>query len=163
MISFTNWKEFKISDIFEKKSVRKYSSTPEENGDIPFISSTSLNNGVSTYSNECSFDGKCITVSTNGGCFDCFYHDGKIGLSNDVEILINSNLNESNALFICTILNKEKFKWNYGRKPKNNKVFETVVRLPNKNGKPDWKYMAEFIDKIEERERERAAKLLKIH
>ncbi len=155
MVDLSKWKEFEISKVFPKISVKKFSSIPEEEGDIPFISSTSLNNGVSTYSNECSYEGKCITVSTNGNCFDCFYHEGKIALSNDVEILVNPNLNESNALFICTILNKEQFKWNYGRKPKNDKVFETVIRLPQtEDGKPNWKYMTEYVNEIENRERE---------
>ena len=146
-----NWKEFRVGDIFPKTKVSKFSSKPVEEGNIPYISSTSTNNGVSLSSNELSFEGRCITVSTNGNCFDCFYQEGKISLSSDVEILINDNLNEYSALFICTVLNRESFKWNYGRKPKNDKVFDTIIKLPEKNGQPDWEYMENFITRIEEK------------
>ena len=33
-------------------------------------------------------------------------------------------------MFLCTILRQEKFKYSYGRKPKNDKVFNTIIKLP---------------------------------
>jgi len=137
----------KISSIFPKiKNIKKYSSTPESIGNVPFVTSSSLNNGVASYVEEISFVGNCITVSTNGKCFDSFYHEGAISISTDVELLTNENLNAYNALYICTILNAETFKWGYGRKPKNDKVFETSIKLPIiKKNKPDWEYMEDYI------------------
>ena len=49
---------------------------------------------------------------------------------------------------MVTILRFEKFRWAYGRKPKNNKVFKTRIKLPEKGGKPDWGYMREFVKKL---------------
>ena len=149
MLEIINWKEFEIKDIFPKIKTPKFNNKPVENGSYPFVSSSSVNNGVSLFSNEVSFEGNCITVSTNGNCFDCFYHQGKIAISSDVEILTNKYLNEYNGLFVCVILNKESFKWNYGRKPKNDKVFETKIKLPANGSQPDWDYMAEYIKNIQ--------------
>jgi hypothetical protein len=60
----------------------------------------------------------------------------------------------------------EKYKWSYGRKPKNNKVFDTEILLPilhNQDGTitvdsnkiysqegyiPDFKYMEEFVESL---------------
>lgn len=151
MIATNNWKEFVVGDIFPKKRISRHSSTPEEEGPIPFVSSSSMNNGVSFFCNEEPIQGNCITVSTNGDCFDAFYQPIPVVLSNDVDVLINDNLNKYNAMFICTILRLEKFKWDYGRKPKNDKVFKTIIKLPVKNQddiEPDWDYMTEFIKKI---------------
>ena len=165
-IEFYNWKIFKIGDLFNKSDVPKHSCIPESEGDIPFISSTGFNNGVTSYVNEDSVPGNCITVSTNGGCFDCFYHDEPIVISSDVEILYSDFLNKSIAIFICTVLQQEKYKWSYGRKPKNNKVFETKILLPalhdennniiidaekrySKNGYiPDFNYMERYIKNL---------------
>lgn len=143
------WKEFKINEIFNNVIVKKLSKSPEDLGDIPFVTSTSLNNGVSNFYDINSVIKNVITVSTNGSCFDCFYHDYPIAVSNDVEVLYSDKLNKFNALFICTILKKEKLKWNYGRKPKNGNVFETIIKLPVDNdNQPDWKFMEDYIKEI---------------
>lgn len=144
-----NYRKFEVGKLFPKlKNIKKYSSIPESYGNVPFISSSALNNGVSGMVEEISYSGKCITVSTNGKCFDSFYHEGNIAISTDVELLVNENLNVLNAIYLCTILNAESFKWGYGRKPKNDKVFKTCILLPTSNNKsPDWKYMEEFVRK----------------
>ncbi len=146
---------FEVGKLFPKnKKIKKYGSLPESFGNIPFVSSSAMNNGVSGYSDEISYSGKCITVSTNGKCFDSFYHEGDIGISIDVEILTNKNLNIYNGLYICSILNAESFKWGYGRKPKNDKVFKTKILLPicDSSEEPDWKYMEEYVKKITSQE-----------
>ena len=35
----------------------------------------------------------------------------------------------------------EKYKWSYGRKPKNNKVFKTLIKLPVLKDKNDKIYI----------------------
>lgn len=151
MMETNNWKEFVVGDLFPKVKVQKHSKVPEEFGEIPFISSTSMNNGVTSFCNETPINGNCITVSTNGDCFDAFYHPYPIAVSSDVDVLYSDKLNKFNALFICSVLKLEKFKWDYGRKPKNDKVFKTVIKLPVKNQdsiEPDWDYMSDFIKNL---------------
>ena len=150
------WKEFKVSDIFEKVDIKKYSKTPDDAGKIPFVSSTSLNNGVSCFvSAENIFRFPCLTVSTNGDNFDTFYHVEPIAISSDVEILYNKNLKREHYLFIATLLRLEKKKYAYGRKAKNNAVFDTIIKLPvDQNGNPDWQYMDDYIKGLWARERD---------
>ena len=138
-LNVNNWEEFRVGDIFRKSRIKKFSSTPEIEGAIPFISSTSVNNGVSTKVNERPIPGNCITVSTNGDCFDAFYQKDPIDVSSDVEVLYSEDLNEINAMFFCTLLRQERFKYSYGRKPKKDKVFDTIIKLPilrDDKGKP---------------------------
>lgn len=150
-IKTANWEPFKIGDIFEIPKIKKYSKIPKENGDIAFISCQSTNNGIASYCNLKPQISHAITVSTNGNNFDCFYHNYKFIPSSDVEILVNSNLNKYNALFICSILNKESKKYSFGKKAKNKAVENTIILLPvDKNKSPDWNYMENYM-----RERER--------
>ena len=142
------WKTFRLDMIFTKKKIKKFSKTPETIGNIPFVTSQSLNNGVKCYVDEEPLDGNCITISTNGSGFDPFYHTKPIVVSNDVEVLYSNNLDIYIGIFLVTILRLEKFRWVYGRKPKNNKVFETKIKLPEREGKPDWEYMREFVKKL---------------
>lgn len=144
-IDVSKWKEFKISDIFPYKKVKKYSKEPEDKGEIAYVTSLGVNNGVVSYSDANAIGSNVITVSTNGDCFDCFYHDESIAVSSDVEVLFNEHLNRYNALFICTVLELEKKKYSYGRKPKSGKVYNTTIKLPaDENGNPDWIYMEQY-------------------
>lgn len=129
-LNVNEWKEFKVGDLFQSRKIKKYPSIPEDEGKLPFISSSSFNNGVVCKVNAESIEGNCLTVTTNGSCFDVFYHKHPIAVSCDVEVLYSDMLNEKNALFIATVLELEKFKYAYGRKPKNNKVFDTYIKLP---------------------------------
>ena len=130
-------KEFFVWDLFPKRKVTHYSSIPEIEWDAPFISSTSKNNWVATKVDEPTIPGNCITVSTNWDCFDCFYHEEGIVLWNDAEVLYNRKLNKYIWLFICTVMSHEKYRWAYWRKPKNDKVYTTLIKLPIKYDK-NW-------------------------
>lgn len=151
MIDTSKWKEFCIGNLFPCVKVKKHAKKPKSEGDIEFVSSSSYNNGVSYYCDEETIDGNCITVSTNGKCFDCFYHKEDIVVSTDVEVLYSNELNELKGLFVCSVLQQKQKKYDFTNKPKNGKVFETLVRLPaTPEGKPDWDYMESYIKKIME-------------
>ena len=64
----------------------------------------------------------------------------------------NTNLNKYNAMFIVTILDKERYRYSFGRKYKTN-LTKTMIRLPakkNPNGEyePDWNFMENYIKKL---------------
>lgn len=145
----TNYKKFKLKEIFDFPKIKKFSKIPNEIGEVSFITSTSLNNGISKKVKLISEISNAITVSTNGKNFDCFYHDYPFIPSSDVEVLQNPNLNKYNALFICSLIHKEKYKYSYSKKAKNGKVKETEIKIPiDKSGFPDWNYMEKYIKKI---------------
>lgn len=146
--SITEWVDFEVSSIFPRIQIKKYSKIPDSIGNIPFISSTSFSNGITIFCDEEPIPGNCITVSTNGKCFDSFYQENSIVVSSDVEVLYNKNLNRYNGLFICTILKNESYKWSFGRKPKKNAVFNTIIKLPAKDNQPDWEYMENYIKSL---------------
>ena len=155
-IKLGTWKEFQIDELFVNKCDRnykdhtqfkKYSKISKSKGQTPFVSSTGINNGIVDYVDLKPNQKNAITVSTNGACFDCFYHDYAFCASTDVEILYpRFAMTTEIALFICTVLSKYKGKYDFKNKPKNGIVWKSIIKLPVTNdGKLDNLYMEKYI------------------
>lgn len=167
MINTQNWKEFKISDLFYcKLSKGDLKESECDEGTINLISSGTLNNGVVKRIDETG-DGKAEIFNENCLTLDmfcnCFYQDEKFySVSHGrVNILIPKfNLNQQIGLFIATILNKEQYRFSYGRAVYNSFAENLIIKLPvNDKGEPDWQYMTDFINEIQMRERESGSNL----
>ena len=50
------------------------------------------------------------------------------------------------ALFFVTILNKEKYRYNYGRKASQDRLETISIKLPSKNNDIDLEFMEKFIN-----------------
>jgi hypothetical protein len=96
------------------------------------------------------FDAGCITVSSNGSVGEAFYQPEPFVASDDIAVLkpIHS-IDRSAALFLCTVISNERYRFNYGRKWFLNRMREHPIWLPvDAAGKPDWAYMAAYIDSM---------------
>lgn len=168
------WKCFRYDEIFQ---IRKgfYNKKPEAvpHGDIPFIGATDFNNGVTSWhtldeievaSKDGSeknqpleskiFDGNCICVTNNGSVGYAYYQEAKFTCSHDVNPLYpNPNLgwkmNKYNALFLCGVIEQDRFRWAYGRKWRPERMAKSVIKLPvTTDGKPDWQFMEDYVKRI---------------
>lgn len=53
------------------------------------------------------------------------------------------------GLFLCTLIRKEKYRFNYGRKWHLERMKESVIRFPTtENGEPDWNFMERYIKSL---------------
>ena len=52
------------------------------------------------------------------------------------------------ALFICAVLRQEKYRYSYGRKWVLESMKSTIIKLPEKSGKPDWCYMENYMKSL---------------
>ena len=52
------------------------------------------------------------------------------------------------GLFISTIINLEQARYGYGRKFAQKRIKPTTIKLPSKNGKPDYEFMEKFIKSL---------------
>ena len=144
------WKEFIIGNIFDVKSTKTRELKKYTDGTIPFVSGTSINNGVEKFvsTNENLENGNCITVSS----LDCsaFYQKKDfVGRGHGVvQRLYNTNLNRNISLFICTIIKKLGTKYNYSNQCFLNTLKNEIILLPAKDNQPDWKYMDNFINDV---------------
>ena len=170
-LNVTGWKEFVFTDIFKLRG-GFYNKKPEHSidGNIPFLASTETNNGVTeNYSiedikqwdkvgNEDNtldkklFEGNCIAVTVNGSVCNAFYQSQRFTCSHDITALYlkNHDLNPYIALFLCTMIMMDKYRWSYGRKPHDVKKFgKSIIKLPvDSNNDPDWIFMENYIKSL---------------
>lgn len=167
----SNWKWFRYDEIFDIRH-GFYNKKPEDNpdGDIPFIGATDSNNGVTSHSDLATIanttktgDGKnapmeekifqnCIVVTNNGSVGYAYYQAKPFTCTHDVNPLYlkGHEINPYIALFLCTIIEKERFRWAYGRKWRPIRMPSSLMKLPaieqdNGNFAPDWQYMEDYI------------------
>jgi hypothetical protein len=171
-INTISWAKFHIGDIFRVVG-GFYNKKPEHSvdGKIPFLAATDSNNGVTEFYSESDirswnkvgeaddtldhkiFDGGCIAVTVNGSVCNAYYQTQKFTCSHDISALYlkEHELTKNIALFLCTIIQMEKYRWSYGRKPHDrNKLRAMTIKLPvDSQGKPNWMFMETSIEEVQ--------------
>lgn len=147
MIDTSDWKPFKIGELFLIKKGKRLTKETQLTGNTPYIGAVDSNNGVTNYIEQSPIhDGNTISLSYNGSVGEAFYQEYPFWATDDVNVLYPKfNLTRNIALFICPILRLEKYRFAYGRKWTLEKMKESIIKLPTKNNKPDWQFMEEFI------------------
>ena len=144
------WGEFKISELFDVKKGKRLTKEYQTDGTTPYVGAIDSNNGVSNYIGQKAIhEGGTISLSYNGSVGEAFYQPEPFWATDDVNVLYpksGTRLNRWTALFICTILRQEKYRYSYGRKWVLEAMSETILRLPkNKAGNVDWDAMEKQI------------------
>lgn len=154
------WHNFIYHDIFTKPTRGKLVSIKDfRDGKIPVITSSEDNNGVDNYLNIPDFlleEENTITIANNGSVGAAFYQEKKYAATSDVSIIKlkdkNVKLNKYIALFLTTVISKEKYRFNYGRKWGITRMEKSIIKLPAKiisdKYEPDWQYMENYIKSL---------------
>lgn len=167
------WEEFRVDDLFSVQLSKGDIKLDDMLiGDVPLVSSGETNNGVVGYIDSAG-DGKAeifsknkITVDMFGNVYyqeDNFYavSHGRVSILEPV-----FDMTKYIGLFIVPIINKEKFKYSYGRAVYSNVLCNVIIKLPiqhNADGTPyidpdctyseegyvpDWKFMEDYIKSL---------------
>ena len=146
----TDWKEYRLNDLFDIKAGIYHYSDEYEEGRTPYISASNVNNGIAQrISLQAEFKGNCI-VTGKVGC-TAFYQSEDFCATSDVNVFIPKNftLNRYIGLFLVAVINKsENYKWSYGRQCRVGDSQQIIIKLPTKNGKPDWNFMENYIKSL---------------
>lgn len=152
-----SWKWFDYPEVFDLTK-GYYNNRPELDArGVPFISATENNNGITDFVARVGtkiFSGKSITVSNDGSIGNAFYQENDFTCSHSVNVIrINKKygeeLNRYIALFLIPLIQKEKFRFNYGFKWRIERMKESKIKLPvDKNGIPDWQFMEDYIKSL---------------
>lgn len=158
MISFEKWKYFPLSGVdglfrIESCKCNNASELLVDGDDIEYIGAKKNDNGfmrMVKYEESLVTKGNCIIFICDGqgsvGYTNYIGHDF-IG-STTLSVGYNKNLNESNALFLVTVLDLERYRYSFGRKYKTN-LAKTKIKLPSTDdGQPDWQYMERFMKSL---------------
>ena len=165
-LNIENWREFKISDLFDvylsKGDIKEGDCSK---GNMPLVSSGSINNGIVEYIDKDGdgiaeiFEKNKITVDMFGQAFyqpNDFYSvsHGRV----NILYCKMSNFNKYIALFICCIINSEKFRFSYNRAVYSRVISNLIIKLPSKEignkdkniirYEPDWQFMEDYIKSL---------------
>lgn len=142
------WKPFTMGELFDIKRGESLYLQDTNDGNIPYISATSKNNGISGYIDTYNRDGNMISVAYDGTVGCSFYQPSKWFASEKVVSLSTKDymLNKYLAEFLCNAIYHQREKYSYGYKfSVDKRMKKQCLLLPAKNNHPDYVYMEEYI------------------
>lgn len=145
------WQWFRYDQLFtiERGRGARVGDVKEE-GRVPFITSTDQNNGLKGFVDaEAAHEGNVITVNRNGSVGEAFYQPEPFCSTEDVHVFVPKfDLTKHVAMFLVTLIKKEKYRYNYGRKWGLGRMNESLIKLPAKDGQPDFEFMENYIKSL---------------
>ncbi len=145
------WAGFRLSDIFEIRKGRRLTRASLGKGRTPFIGAIDKNNGVREWVDAVpNHKGNTISVNYNGSVAEAFYQPVPYWASDDVNVLYpRFEMTAAIGLFLCTLIRKEGYRFNYGRKWHLGRMADAFIRLPVRDeGSPDWDFMERMMGSL---------------
>lgn len=151
LLAANTWSDFRYDELFDIKKGQRMTKAAMQPGETPFIGAIDANNGYRQFVDATpNHVGNTITVNYNGSVAEAFYQPEPFWASDDVNVLYPKfELNPFRAMFICALIRRERFRFNYGRKWHLDRMNESIIRLPTTAAKdPDWEFMEKFIKSL---------------
>lgn len=153
------WGEFELGKLFKlfPGKSKGLNHLNKSNLGVNYLGATNSNNGVLAYveseGNEKMIQkGNCIAFIRNGEGsmgFSIYKADSFIATS-DISVGYSKFLNREIGLFITTIADKVRGKYNFGYKRSDTRLKKEKLQLPiDKDGQPDFEYMENYIKRLE--------------
>ena len=148
-LAVSDWKVFALQDLFTIRKGQRLTKANMKPGTMPYIGASDTSNGVTAHIGQDPIHkGGTISVSYNGSVAEAFYQPVDYWATDDVNVLYPKGflLTPATALFICTIIRMEKYRFNYGRKWHLERMRDSIIKLPvTADGTPDWAFMEQYI------------------
>lgn len=154
-LSDKEWREFFISEIFsEIKRGKRLTKSNQQDGNMPYVSSTAANNGVDNFignSNGVRMFENCLTLANSGSVGAAFFHHYTFVASDHVTALILKKPNKYIYLFLSAIIRRLEEKYSFNREINDKRIQREKILLPvDSDGLPDWQFMEDFMKRIEQ-------------
>jgi len=155
-LNFKKYKFFKLGDLFtfERGKCGSAEKLLEKGDGISYVGAKKEENGfMYNVVKDDNFvtKGSCLVFIGDGQGsvgYSTYQEKDFIG-STTLSMGRNENLNKFNAIFLITLLDKERFKYSFGRKWNGEKLKNTKIKLPvDKKGNPDWQFMEDYIKSL---------------
>lgn len=147
------WKPCRLSKLGKVESGRDIYAMERVEGDIPYITSGSQNNGIGYFvsNKNDTFDKDYIAFNRNGAVGLAFYHPYWSVMGNDCRKIHISKADENMyvGLFIATAISMQSKSFSYSRKLGTARANKLQIMLPvDDNNEPDYEFMEECGRKI---------------
>lgn len=157
MLDTAAWKWFQLGGedgLFDIHKGKRLTSEEQTDGSTPYIGATDSNNGLSNLIGQSPIHtGNTISLSYNGSVGEAFYQPLPYWATDDVNTLYlrpeYGTLCPATALFICSVLKHDRYRYSYGRKWTLRNMNDTMIKLPaTPEGMPDWPFMETYIKSL---------------
>lgn len=151
-------RNFYLRDVFPTMEAGKskgLNHLKRKNDGISYLGATNLNNGVLDFVepiSEMIQKGNCIAFIRNGeGSMGySIYKEEDFIATSDITLGYNEHLNKYNAMFITTIADRIRGKYNFGYKRSAQRLAKEILTLPaTEEGDPDWQFMESYMRNLE--------------
>ena len=146
-IDVSQWKEFKLTNLFEPHHGKRLTKRDRVSGDVPFLTAGFDNQGVKGYlAGNFEIWHNPISIDMFG---NCFYHEYDCAGDDNVYALVNNDMTSNAKLFIAGVLNKQlSIQFSYKDQFRQHDLDVLSIKLPvNSSGEPDWQYIDSYIAK----------------
>ncbi|MBC6399650.1 MAG: N-6 DNA methylase [Ekhidna sp.] len=147
-IDTEEWEYFELEKLFTITGSKTTSLLELEEygtGIFSYVTTQATNNGIEGFYDFSTEKGNILTVDSAVLGY-CSYQELDFSASDHVEKLIPKfDMNEYVAMFLVTIINLERYRYNYGRKCSQARMKGISIKLPSKNSEPDFEFMEDYI------------------
>lgn len=157
------WGQFKLSSIFKIENCKCSKVADLQTGKIPYVGATNRNNGVMSFVKSVQnlkTKGNCIAFICDGEGsvgYSIYKKEDFIG-STTVKVGRSPFLNKYVGIFITTIADTVRSKYNFGFKRNSTHLKNEILILPiNSQGSPDYEFMENYM-RAKEQEKTNAYK-----
>ncbi|WP_218918507.1 N-6 DNA methylase [Flectobacillus major] len=146
--------EFYLKEIFTKvQRGKRLKKLDHKKGKMPYVSSSAMNNGIDGFvsnSENVRIFKNCLTIANSGSVGATFFQPFEFVASDHVTKLQNDDFNEFIYLYIASVIKRLSEKYSFNREINDQRIKREKILLPiDENGRPDFKYMENFIKKLE--------------
>lgn len=150
-----NWKPFELGSLFDIVKGSRLTKKDMQEGSIRYIGATAFNNGITNYigNKEELHPAGILTVCYNGSIGQTYYQDKEFWATDDVNVLYpRFPMSKYMALFIAPLIKVVGKNYAYADKWKIEDMKSSVIYLPvDKEGRPDWMQMEQYMKNIEKK------------
>lgn len=149
------WKEFKVGEVFDVVLSSGDLKLEEcEAGETPLISSGETNNGIVGFITKDEKDKSqifknCITIDMFCNAYYQPFNIYAVSHGRVNMLVPKQEMSKFACLFICTLLNNEEYRFNYGRAVYSNTAENITLNLPTTpQGEPDFEWMGRYMRRL---------------
>ena len=153
------WKPCRLSSLGKVESGRDIYALERVDGDIPYITSGSQNNGIGYFvdNKNDTYDKGYIAFNRNGAVGLAFYHPYWSVMGNDCRKLHLTEADENIyvGIFVATAITMQSKSFSYSRKLGTGRANKLQIMLPvTDEGKPDFQFMEDYVRELMSSKRE---------
>lgn len=145
------WSMFNLKELYGSSTRgKRLKSADRLLGKLPFVTAGEAETGISAYisNNVEVFPANTTTIDMFGSAK---YRNYKYGADDHVAVVHTENLPKHASIFVTSAIHKVSHtgKFDYGKNFYASDADELYIKLPTKNGSPDYTSMATYIRAIE--------------